>query len=140
MSGLYWLVAKPGMEVDLCMSDPGFDVDLYVDTQIPVLTGILFRLPSIPPRAKWQPLSKAQTLDGLIVYEVMRYVALDPSAGISQRDAAPVPRLEPTGFHSVADDALKLLGRSDAAPYADHQNRPALHRLPPCVVSEGPIR
>ena len=38
----YWIIAKPGMAVDLCMSDPGFDVDLYVDTQIPVLTGILF--------------------------------------------------------------------------------------------------
>jgi DNA-binding HxlR family transcriptional regulator len=33
----YWLVVKPGMAVDLCMSDPGFDVDLYVDTQVPVL-------------------------------------------------------------------------------------------------------
>jgi DNA-binding HxlR family transcriptional regulator len=38
----YWIIAKPGMAVDLCMSDPGFDVDLYVNTQIPVLTGILF--------------------------------------------------------------------------------------------------
>jgi len=38
----YWIVAKPGMAVDLCMSDPGFDVDLFIDTQIPVLTGILF--------------------------------------------------------------------------------------------------
>ena len=38
----YWIIAKPGRAVDLCMSDPGFDVDLYVDTQIPVLTGILF--------------------------------------------------------------------------------------------------
>jgi hypothetical protein len=38
----YWIVAKPGVAVDLCLTDPGFDVDLYVDTQIPVLTGILF--------------------------------------------------------------------------------------------------
>ena len=38
----YWIVAKPGMAVDLCMSDPGFDVDLFIDTQITVLTGILF--------------------------------------------------------------------------------------------------
>ena len=38
----YWVIAKPGMAVELCMSDPGFDVDLYVDTQVPVLTGILF--------------------------------------------------------------------------------------------------
>jgi DNA-binding HxlR family transcriptional regulator len=37
-----WIVAKPGVEVDLCLSDPGFDVDLYVDTQVPILTGVLF--------------------------------------------------------------------------------------------------
>jgi DNA-binding HxlR family transcriptional regulator len=40
--GNYWLVAKPGLAVDLCLSDPGFEVDLYVDTEIPILTGILF--------------------------------------------------------------------------------------------------
>lgn len=38
----YWLVARPGMAVELCLSDPGFEVDLYVDTRIPILTGILF--------------------------------------------------------------------------------------------------
>jgi DNA-binding HxlR family transcriptional regulator len=38
----YWLVAKPGVAVDLCLSDPGFTVDLYIDTQVPILTGILF--------------------------------------------------------------------------------------------------
>jgi hypothetical protein len=37
-----WMIAKPGVAVDLCLSDPGFDVDLYVDTQVPVLTGVLF--------------------------------------------------------------------------------------------------
>lgn len=28
----YWLVAKPGVDVDICISDPGTDVDLYVET------------------------------------------------------------------------------------------------------------
>ena len=28
----YWLITKPGMPVDLCMTDPGFDVDLFVET------------------------------------------------------------------------------------------------------------
>ncbi len=27
----YWLIARPGMAVDLCMADPGFDVDLFVE-------------------------------------------------------------------------------------------------------------
>ena len=49
----YWIVIKPGMAVDLCLADPGFDVDLYVDTQIPVLTGILFgRAPFSRNRAR----------------------------------------------------------------------------------------
>lgn len=28
----YWLVAKPGAEADFCISDPGTDVDLYIET------------------------------------------------------------------------------------------------------------
>ena len=27
----YWLIAKPGMAVDLCVTDPGFDVDLFIE-------------------------------------------------------------------------------------------------------------
>jgi DNA-binding HxlR family transcriptional regulator len=37
----FWLVAKPGLPVDLCLSDPGHDVDLYIDTEVPILTGVL---------------------------------------------------------------------------------------------------
>ena len=37
----FWLIAKPGAAVELCLSDPGFDVDLYVDTEIPILTGAM---------------------------------------------------------------------------------------------------
>lgn len=29
----YWLIARPGVAVDLCMSDPGFDVDLFVEAE-----------------------------------------------------------------------------------------------------------
>lgn len=35
----YWLIAKPGETVELCASDPGFDVDLYVETEVRVMTG-----------------------------------------------------------------------------------------------------
>lgn len=37
----YWLVSKPGYAVELCLSDPGFDVDLYVESEIPILTGAM---------------------------------------------------------------------------------------------------
>ena len=36
----YWLVADPGKGVELCASDPGFDVDLYVETRVTVFTGV----------------------------------------------------------------------------------------------------
>ncbi len=34
----YWLVAKPGEEVDLCYTDPKFDVDLFVVCELRALT------------------------------------------------------------------------------------------------------
>jgi DNA-binding HxlR family transcriptional regulator len=36
----YWLVAKPGAAIDLCMFDPGFDVDLYVDSEVSDLAAV----------------------------------------------------------------------------------------------------
>jgi DNA-binding HxlR family transcriptional regulator len=36
----WWLVVEPGGEVDLCWSDPGFDVDLYVSTDLRTMTAI----------------------------------------------------------------------------------------------------
>jgi DNA-binding HxlR family transcriptional regulator len=36
----WWLVVEPHGEVDLCWSDPGFDVDLYVSTDLRTMTAI----------------------------------------------------------------------------------------------------
>lgn len=36
----WWLVVEPQGEVDLCWSDPGFDVDLYVSTDLHTMTAI----------------------------------------------------------------------------------------------------
>jgi DNA-binding HxlR family transcriptional regulator len=36
----YWLIVEPGNEVDLCVIDPGFDVDLYVSTDLRTMTEI----------------------------------------------------------------------------------------------------
>ena len=30
----WWLIVSPGEEVDLCSVDPGFDIDLYVETDL----------------------------------------------------------------------------------------------------------
>jgi DNA-binding HxlR family transcriptional regulator len=36
----YWLIIEPGKPVDLCTVDPGFDVDLYLSTDLPTMTEI----------------------------------------------------------------------------------------------------
>lgn len=36
----WWLVVEPGTETELCSVDPGFDVDLYVSTDLKTMTAI----------------------------------------------------------------------------------------------------
>ncbi|GLS39317.1 HxlR family transcriptional regulator [Mesorhizobium tianshanense] len=36
----WWLLIQPGAEVDLCSVDPGFDIDLYVTTDLRTMTAI----------------------------------------------------------------------------------------------------
>ena len=36
----WWLVVEPGKPVDLCSVDPGFDVDLYVTTDLRTMTSV----------------------------------------------------------------------------------------------------
>lgn len=43
----WWLVVEPWGEVDLCSIDPGFDVDLYVTTDLRTMTSIWMGLDSV---------------------------------------------------------------------------------------------
>lgn len=36
----YWLVKQSGQDVDLCINDPGYDVDLFVDADLRALTSV----------------------------------------------------------------------------------------------------
>ncbi len=36
----YWLVARPGTDTDLCVTDPGFAVDLFIESPLKALTGV----------------------------------------------------------------------------------------------------
>jgi DNA-binding HxlR family transcriptional regulator len=36
----YWLIVEPDKPVDLCVVDPGFDVDVYVSTDLRTMTSI----------------------------------------------------------------------------------------------------
>ena len=43
----WWLVVEPQGEVDLCWSDPGFDVDLYVASDLQTMTSIWMGLTTV---------------------------------------------------------------------------------------------
>ena len=43
----WWLVIEPDADVDLCSVDPGFDVDLYVTTDLRTMTMIWMRLTTV---------------------------------------------------------------------------------------------
>lgn len=43
----WWLVIEPLGEVDLCWSDPGFEVDLYVVTDLRTMTAVWMGLTSV---------------------------------------------------------------------------------------------
>lgn len=42
----YWVIAKPGAPVDLCLSDPGHDVDLYISADLRAMTSAWIGLSS----------------------------------------------------------------------------------------------
>jgi DNA-binding HxlR family transcriptional regulator len=54
----WWLIVEPGKEVDLCSVDPGFDVDLYVTTDLRTMTEVWMGYTTI---------TRAQHNDQLIV-------------------------------------------------------------------------
>lgn len=43
----WWLVIEPDGEVDLCWSDPGFEVDLYITTDLRTMTAIWMGLSTV---------------------------------------------------------------------------------------------
>ncbi len=43
----WWLVVTPGAEVDLCSVDPGFEVDLFVTTDLRTMTAIWMGLDTV---------------------------------------------------------------------------------------------
>lgn len=43
----WWLLVEPGASVDLCSVDPGFDVDLYVSTDLRTMTAIWMGLDTV---------------------------------------------------------------------------------------------
>jgi DNA-binding HxlR family transcriptional regulator len=80
----WWLVVEPDGEVDLCWSDPGFDVDLYVSTDLRTMTAIWMGLTTVEKESE----KVALTGDRSIAGKMQAWLGLSPFAVEPKRVSA----------------------------------------------------
>jgi DNA-binding HxlR family transcriptional regulator len=80
----WWLVVENHGEVDLCWSDPGFDVDLYVSTDLRTMTAIWMGLTTIEKERDKVVL----TGDNAIARKMQAWLGLSPFAAQPKRASA----------------------------------------------------
>ena len=80
----WWLVVEKQGEVDLCWSDPGFDVDLYVSTDLRTMTAIWMGLTTIAKEGDKVVLTGDQD----IARKMQTWLGLSPFAVERKRVAA----------------------------------------------------
>lgn len=74
----WWLLIEPGVTVDLCSIDPGFDVDLYVTTDLRTMTAIWMGLDSV--RVALAENRMALTGDQRLAADMQTWLGLSPFA------------------------------------------------------------
>ena len=74
----WWLLVEPGLEVDLCSVDPGFDVDLYVSTDLRTMTAIWMGLDKV--RAALDSGRLLLTGDRTLAAKMQAWLGLSPFA------------------------------------------------------------
>lgn len=79
----WWLVATPGEPVDLCAVDPGFDVDLYVSTDLATMTAIWLGLEGLRAAVEAGRVHLHGARD--VEAAMPRWLGLSPFAGIDKR-------------------------------------------------------
>ena len=77
----WWLVIEPDGEVDLCWSDPGFDVHLYVSTDLRTMTAIWMGLTTLKKETERVNL----TGDQGIATTMQSWLGLSPFAVVQKR-------------------------------------------------------
>ena len=80
----WWLVVEPHGDVDLCWTDPGFDVDLYVSTDLRTMTAIWMGLTTVKKESE----KVALTGDVEIAGKIQTWLGLSPFAIEAKRTAA----------------------------------------------------
>lgn len=74
----WWLIVEPGAEIDLCSVDPGFDVDLYVSTDLRTMTAIWMGFDTVSAARGDDRLML--TGDGDIAAKMQTWLGLSPFA------------------------------------------------------------
>lgn len=77
----WWLIVEPDADVDLCSVDPGFDIDLYVTTDLHTMTMIWMGLDTVRNSIDAQRL--ILTGDRKLSGEMQNWLGLSPFAGAS---------------------------------------------------------
>ena len=80
----WWLVVEPQGEVDLCWSDPGFDVDLYVATDLHTMTSIWMGLTTVAKEKGKMDITGDRSIAGTM----QTWLGLSPFAVEPKRVAA----------------------------------------------------
>ena len=79
----WWLVVEPRGQVDLCWSDPGFEINLYVTTDLRTMTSIWMGLTSVAKERGKLKLSGAQG----IIKSMQAWLGLSPFASVRKQVA-----------------------------------------------------
>ncbi len=79
----WWLVVEAGGDVDLCWSDPGFEIDLYVTTDLRTMTSIWMGLTSVERERGKLDLSGPQS----IIKSMQSWLGLSPFARVRKQVA-----------------------------------------------------
>ncbi len=79
----WWLVVEPKGDVDLCWSDPGFEINLYVTTDLRTMTSIWMGLTSVDKARSRLKLSGPQG----IIKSMQTWLGLSPFATVRKQVA-----------------------------------------------------
>jgi DNA-binding HxlR family transcriptional regulator len=79
----WWLVVEPKGQVDLCWSDPGFEINLYVTTDLRTMTSIWMGLTSVDKERGRLKLSGPQG----IIRSMQTWLGLSPFATVRKQVA-----------------------------------------------------
>jgi len=77
-SRAWWLIVEPEEPVDLCLIDPGFDVDLYVSTDLRTMTSVWMGVDTVAQARRSERM--LVTGDGSLAGAMEKWLGLSPFA------------------------------------------------------------